>query len=270
MIPARKSRWFNAWFSGHARSRIQATFGEVRAQGLGRARALAKEAPLLVVSNHTSWWDPLVAMHVSTHLLGTDGYAMMDAKNLRRLPFFALVGAFGVDLDKPADGALVMRYAARLLDEPGKLVWVYPQGQERPITERPLGFRPGSAEIARVSRKARAVPVGLRYEFGGQERPTLWISFGEPVAADRDTTKGRVAQEEAVVAELERIERAVRGEGADAFETVFRAEPSRMGGVLERMLGAMTRPWVNRAPSSSSPKSLSAGDARPKVTSSRP
>jgi len=268
MIPARKVSWFNAWFSGHARSRIQATFGEVRIQGLDRTRALAREAPLLVVSNHTSWWDPLVAMHVSTHLLGTDGYAMMDAKNLRRLPFFALVGAFGVDLDKPADGALVMRYAARLLDAPGKLVWVYPQGQERPITERPLGFRPGSAEIARVSKKARAVPVGLRYEFGGAERPTLWLSFGEPVPAERDTTKGRVAQEAGVEAELSRIERAVRGEGAEVFDVVFRASPSRVGAVLEAMLAAMTRPWVMRATKET--KAISGGDAPSKVTSSPP
>ncbi|MDI1450675.1 lysophospholipid acyltransferase family protein [Polyangium sp. 6x1] len=268
MIPARKVSWFNAWFSGHARSRIHATFGEVRAQGLDRARALAKEAPLLVVSNHTSWWDPLVALHVSTHLLGADGHAMMDAKNLRRLPFFALVGAFGVDLDKPTDGAVVMRYAARLLDTPGKLVWVYPQGQERPVTERPLGFRPGSAEIARVARMARTVPVGLRYEFGGAERPTLWLSFGEPVPAERDTTKGRAAQEEAVEAELVRIERALSGEGAERFEVVFRAARSRVGGALEAMLAAMTRPFVMRAPAAAPP--LSAGGARSKVTSSPP
>ncbi|UQA61882.1 lysophospholipid acyltransferase family protein [Polyangium aurulentum] len=246
MIPARKTRWFNAWFSGHARSRIHGTFGEVRIRGLDRARALAGEAPLLVVSNHTSWWDPLVAMHVSTHLLSTDGYALMDAKNLRRLPFFALVGGFGVDLDRPEDGASAMRYAARLLDRPGRLVWVYPQGKERPITARPLGFRPGSAEIARVARKARTLPAGLRYEFGGTERPTLWLSFGEPMPAERDTTRGREAQEAAVTDELERIERAVRGEDDQGFACVYRTPPSRVGAVLERMLAAMARPWVLR------------------------
>jgi len=246
MIPARKVRWFNTWFSGHARSRIHATFGAVRIRGLQEARAHAREAPLLVVSNHTCWWDPLVAIHVSTHLLGTDGHAIMDAKNLRRLPFFALVGAFGVDLDKPADGALVMRYAARLLDEPGKLVWVYPQGRERPITERPLNFRAGSAEIARVAKRAKVLPVGLRYEFGGAEQPTLWLSFGAPVPADRDTTKGRAAQEREVEAELGRIERATRGEGDEGFETVWQVKPSRVGAALERLLSAMTRPWVNR------------------------
>jgi 1-acyl-sn-glycerol-3-phosphate acyltransferase len=243
VIPARKVRWFNAWFSGHARSRIRATFGAMRVRGLDEVRALATETPLLVVSNHTSWWDPLVAMHVSTHLVGTDGYAMMDAKNLRRLPFFSLVGGFGVDLDKPADGASVMRYAARLLDRPGKLVWVYPQGRERPITERPLDFRPGSAEIARICR-AHVVPAGLRYEFGGDERPTLWLSFGEAFAAERDTKKGLGHQEEAVARELDVIERAVRGGDDEAFATEWQAKPSRVGAVFERMLAAMTRPWA--------------------------
>lgn len=245
MIPARRVGWFNTWFSGVARSRIHASFGEVRAFGLDRAREHAAQAPVLVISNHTSWWDPLVAIHVSTHLLRAAGHAMMDAKNLRRLPFFALVGAFGVDLDKPSDGAAAMRYATRLLDEPGKLVWVYPQGRERPVTERPLGFRPGSAEIARVAKKARVLPLGLRYEHGGVEKPTLWLSFGEPVQASRDTTKGRLEQEQAVTVELDRIERAILGE-EEGFETVWKDEPSRLGEVMERMLAAMTRPFVMR------------------------
>jgi 1-acyl-sn-glycerol-3-phosphate acyltransferase len=236
--------WFNAWFSGHARSRIQRTFGEVRVRGLEVARTLAADAPLLVVSNHTSWWDPLVALHVSTHMLGTRGHAMMDAKNLRRLPFFALVGAFGVDLDNPADGAAAIRYAARLLNTPNNLVWVFPQGTERPVTERPLGFRAGSAEIARVAKKAKVVPVGLRYEFGGAERPTSWISFGEAVAANRDPSKSRAAQEEGVVAEMDRIERAVRGDGADEFEAYWRGKTSAMGRVMERTLAVTTRPWM--------------------------
>lgn len=244
MIRARRVGWFNAWFSGHARSRIRGAFGEVRVRGLDAARAHAADAPLLIVSNHTSWWDPLVALHVSTHMLGMRGHAMMDAKNLRRLPFFALVGAFGVDLDNAADGAAAIRYAARLLDVPGNLVWVFPQGMERPVTERPLGFRAGSAEIARVAKKAKVVPLGLRYEFGAVERPTLWISVGDAVAAGRDTVKNRAMQEEAVTDELDRIERAVRGEGAGEFALHWGKSPAIVGMAMERALAGMTRPWV--------------------------
>lgn len=236
MIPAAKQRLFNAWFASHARGRIRRSFASVRVFGLARARALAAERPLLVVSNHTSWWDPLVVLHASQHLLGTDGYALMDAKNLRRLPFFAMVGAFGVDLDEPSDGAAAIRYAARLLDAPGKLVWVFPQGRERPITERPLGFRLGSAAIARVARRAATVPAALRYEVAGTERPEMYVSFGDAIEVDRDAARGREAQERAVEVEMDRIERAVRGEIVQGFEEVFRSGESAAGGLASKAL----------------------------------
>lgn len=241
MIPSRKQRAFTAWFAGHARSRIHHAFAASRIHGIERTRALSRTAPLLVVSNHTSWWDPLVILHASQHLLETDGYALMDAKNLRKLPFFSLVGGFGVDLDRPEDGAAVMKYAARLLDRPGKLCWVFPQGRERPITERPLGFRPGAAEIARVSKRAVVVPAGLRYEFAGEERPFLYLSLGPPMEPERDVKAARAGQEEAVEAELTRIDRAIRGEDSAAFEEVHRARPSRLGALATKLLSALTR-----------------------------
>ncbi|WP_437968505.1 lysophospholipid acyltransferase family protein [Sorangium sp. So ce260] len=271
MIPARKHRWFNAWFAAHARSRIHGTFGAVLARGVEAARALSAEAPLLLVANHSSWWDPLVILHASEHLLGADAYAMMDAENLRRLPFFALVGAFGVDLDLPSDGTAAIRYAARLLDRPGRAVWIFAQGRERPSDERPLGFRAGAAQIARVARRARVLPVALRYEFAGEERPRLYLSIGDPVGGDpvggdpvggdpagsprepRDTEGARAAQERAVTAELDRIQRAI-AEAAGArdlpldvggFRWVHRAEPSAIGRAAERLLAHWTRP---RAP----------------------
>ena len=244
MIRARRVGWFNTWFCGVARSRIRNTFGAVRVRGLEAAQACAASAPLLVVSNHTAWWDPLVALHVAKHMLGMAGHAMMDAKNLRRLPFFALVGAFGVDMDNPADGAAVIRYAARILETPNNLVWVFPQGTERPVTERPLGFRPGSGEVARVAKKAKVLPVGIRYEFGGTERPTLWISIGEAVVAGRDGAKNRAMQEEAVTTEMDRIEKAIRGDEADEFATYWQKREDLVGVAMEKMLAGMTRWWV--------------------------
>ncbi|MFO0757131.1 MAG: lysophospholipid acyltransferase family protein [Byssovorax sp.] len=242
MLPARKHRLFNAWFAGVARRRIEGQFGAVRVRGLDRVRALARERPVLLISNHPSWWDPLVVLHVSHHLLGTDGHALMDARNLRRLPFFSLVGAFGVDLDRPADGAAAIRFAAKLLDRPGRLVWVFPQGRERPVTARPLGFRGGSAEIARVARKAVTIPAAIRYEIGPEERPFLYVCFGDPVEASRDTAAGRAAQEAAVGGLLDEIERAIEGDPEIAFDEIYRARPPRMGELATRMLAWLTAP----------------------------
>lgn len=244
MIPSRRSRAFSAWFSSHARGRIQGAFGRVFVRGLARARELAGEAPLLVVSNHTSWWDPLVILHASEHLLGTEGHAMMDAKNLRRLPFFSLVGAFGVDLDRPSDGAASIRHAAKLLDRPGRLVWIFPQGDERPITERPLGFRGGAAHVARVAREAVTIPAAIRYEHAAEELPRLYLSFGERLPYEREVNASREAMESAVERELAAIDAAVCGRSVegDPFDLIHRKDPPWTGTLAEKALSFLTAP----------------------------
>jgi 1-acyl-sn-glycerol-3-phosphate acyltransferase len=242
VIRARKNPLFGAWFSRHAEGRIKATFGRVWVHGLDAAREASRQGPLLLVSNHCSWWDPLVAIHVTERLLAGEGYAMMDAKNLERLPFFSLIGAFGVDLSKPSDGASAIRYAAGLLDKPGRLLWVFPQGRERPSSVRPLDFRPGSGEIARVAKVPGTIPVGIRYEFGGEERPELWLSFGPSVPWSKDAKATTAAHERAVTSELDRIEGALREPTDHAFVALHRQAPSVFARWAEAWLAWATRP----------------------------
>ena len=235
MIPARTSPAFRRWFTGHARARLRGTFGAVRVSGLEAARALAAERPLLIVANHQSWWDPLVALVIS-QALGVDGQAMMDARNLRRLPFFRLVGAFGLDLDDPRDGAVALRYAARHLGAPGRLVWVFPQGAERPGWQRPLGFLGGAAALARLAPTCAVLPVGIRYHFGGQERPELYVSLGAPLPASGRGEEGRRAQEDGVQAELDRLDAALAAGAGETLPALVQRPPDRAGAWAERVL----------------------------------
>lgn len=251
MIPSRRSPLFTWWFARHARARIHGTFGRVRVHGLEGARAALATSSALVVANHTAWWDALVILHASRHLLGAEAFAMMDGANLARLPFFGLVGAFGVDRSDPRDGARAIQYAARLLREreAGRAVWVFAQGREVPITARPLAFEGGAAEIARVARRATALPVALRYEFGEGERPDLYLSFGPPAAlargpagqGARDVARLRAALEAGVERELDRIEEAVRGRD-DAFVDVHRAGEGWGARLATSFLSGLTRP----------------------------
>jgi 1-acyl-sn-glycerol-3-phosphate acyltransferase len=241
MIPARKSRLFAWWFARHVRGRIRRAFREVRVHGLEALRRQLAAGPLEVVSNHTSWWDPMFCIYAAYHLLEADGYALMDAKNLRRLPFLGRVGGFGVDLDERADGAAGLRYAAGLLDRPGRLVWIFPQGRERPLSEPLSPFRAGAAVLAARAR-VPVVPVGLRYEIGATELPTMWASFGAPLVAADDIEAGIASQRAAVAAELDRIDRVIRGvEPADDFATVLAHPPARLGPWAERLLALFTR-----------------------------
>ncbi len=242
MIPARKSPAFSRWFSGDAQRRIFRAFGAVRVGGLDDLARVAAERPVLVISNHTSWWDPLVVLYLTARVLKVDAYAMMDAKNLRALPFFGKVGAFGVDLDTPVDGARAIRYAAKLLDRAGRLVWIFPQGREVTVTARPLGFRGGSAEIARVARQAVVVPAAIRYEHGGRPEPSLYVAFGAPLASERDVARARHVQEAAVSSELDRIDRALISRDLSELPLLHQRKPSCLEIAMQRALAWMTRP----------------------------
>lgn len=233
MIAASKRPWLARYLTNHTSRRLRRMFAALHLHGAEAVRRAAHQHPLLIVANHTSWWDGLVLVYLTNRVLELDGYALMDAANLRALPFFRALGAFGLELDAPHDVAAGLRYAARLLDRPGRVLWVFPQGREQPSATRPLGFRRGAARIAELAPQARVVPMALRYELGPVEHPLLYASFGDalppaPAAGAAAIEQQCAAQEAGVIAELDRIERALRREAgaADpAFERLWLHRP---------------------------------------------
>jgi len=208
MIPARKTRFFNWWFPRHAEKLLRQSFDTVYVRGLEQTVATARERPILLVSNHTSWWDTIAVIYLVPRRLRLDGYAMMDEKNLRRFPFFAKVGAFGVDLGGgAADESLA--YATELLSQPERLVLIFAQGRERASTVRPLGFRRGAAVIADRVPDAAVVPLGIRYEVAGTQYPLAFLSLGAPLPPAPDVEQGRSQQEAAVTGLLEDLDHTV-------------------------------------------------------------
>ena len=197
---------------------------------------------MLVVSNHTSYWDPMIAMVLAHAVPFADGYAMMDAANLRARPFLGRMGGFGVDLADRRDGARAVSYAANLLDRPGRLVWVFPQGEERPATSDLGDFKPGAAIIARRAPGASVVPVGLHYAFGSTEWPDAYIAVGPPLSRGVCARADARAQRAAVVTELDRITGYIETAApSKLFEVICRKRRAAGMGRAERMLSWLTR-----------------------------
>ncbi|HEU4405854.1 MAG TPA: lysophospholipid acyltransferase family protein [Polyangiaceae bacterium] len=228
MIEADKWAPFEAWFLGRVRARLRAGFTSLKVRGAEHVREAAGRGPQLWVGNHTSWWDPLIIFYLSRGFFDLDGHAMMDASNLRKLPFFSRIGAFGVDLGDPADGARALRYAARLLrgGGPRRMVAVFPQGSERPVTERPLGFRPGSAELARLAPAAGVLPFALRYEMQAEEKPNAYVAFGAPLGPERSVAAARAAQEAAVARLLDELDGALCAGELSGYTPLFVSRPA--------------------------------------------
>lgn len=241
MIPHRKHRLFNAVFVVYARHLLRRRFTAVHVHGLHHARDAVNGGPAIFVGNHTAWWDSIVLMWLSNYAFKpgpSDGYALMDDRNLRRFGFFRRLGVFGVALDDPADRAAVVPYAASLLDAPGRHVWLFPQGAERPVTE-PLSFHAGAARLSAQS-GVPVVPMALRYEHGRTPRPRAYVAFGPALPPPSDPEQGVADQEQAVTALLATLETEVRAAArrTGTIPALLGGEARRTG-LAERILSAI-------------------------------
>lgn len=135
--------------------------------------------PVLVYLNHVSWWDGYLVFLLSDELWRREAFIMMEEPQLRRYGFFRYCGAFSVDRSDPREGMRSVAYAAGLLrGNPGRLMWIFPQGVITPNDRRPLETFAGAAHIAKRAAPLCCIPIALRYEFGGEQHPEALIRIG--------------------------------------------------------------------------------------------
>lgn len=178
MIFARKKRLVTACIGAYVGWKVRAAF-----RGLWLRGTLPEgPAPLVVYANHGSFWDGFVA-HQLCRAGGWDGYCMMEERMLARYPFLAWLGAFSIRRRDPRATLETFRYARRLLAAPRSAVFMFPEGELRPVPTLPLHLERGVEVLARLA-DARCVPLAIRYVFLEDERPDVLLAIGEahPVA----------------------------------------------------------------------------------------
>ena len=178
---------------------MERAFFSVDAWGLDHLRGALAQGPVLLLPNHSNWWDGFVDLLLERSLRA-DLRVMMDAANLSENPFLRWLGAFDARLDSPRGAALALRRASHLLapTAPGahpRLLVLYPQGSLASPRARPLAVKPGAEWLLRAAPHASAVPCARAYEFLGEDRPQIFLRFGASL---------RIATTDAIQATLER------------------------------------------------------------------
>lgn len=217
-----RSPWFLRLARPYARRLIGRSLDGLHVSGLEAARALVRDQPVLFAANHVAWWDPMLLLPLD-EAIGSEGYAMMDAANLARLPFFGWVGAIPLDRSSPAASRSGLRGAVSLLDAPGRAVWIFPQGRQRPSWLRPLDLKPGARLLARLA-GTPVVPVSLTYGFREAPQPAAVVRFGAPLRPRRQDLMA--ALEAALIEGLDCNDRFIEGAGA-GYATLVQARARR-------------------------------------------
>ncbi|HMO59791.1 MAG TPA: lysophospholipid acyltransferase family protein [Roseiflexaceae bacterium] len=211
------------------------------------------EAPLIVYLTHTSWWDAYMLFLISYRLLRSQfqNYIMMEEKQLRAYRFFRWCGAFSINRGPQAAERSVRYISRELQAQPGRCLWIFPQGRIGPGDQRPLRIYPGIARIARGAGGALLWPVALRYEFRGEQKPEAFIRSGTPHYIGADAPEAAVVAE--VQARLTRAADALRDdlllEDLAAYRPILAGPPG-----INRLWDALRDRIPGRSASGSAPQ----------------
>ncbi len=139
--------------------------------------------PVVVFTNHPSWWDPVLLLLLSDRLLPqTRGFGPMDASALARYGLLRRMGIFGIDPSTRRGAADFLRISLGTLQaNADAALWVTAEGQFTDPRCRPIRLRSGIAHLARRLPQAVFIPLALEYSFWNEARPEALARFGEPI-----------------------------------------------------------------------------------------
>ncbi len=173
-------RWYLHWY-------FWRHFCAVRLSRTGIPEAHAGR-PVVLFTNHPSWWDPALFILVSTKLFpGRRGFGPMAEHALKQYRLFERFGVFGIE-DGARGAARFLRVARNGLADPRSALWITAGGEFADVRTRPVPLRPGIAHLARHAPNAVFIPVALEYVFWNESRPEALMRFGPPVAVPAGDT----------------------------------------------------------------------------------
>lgn len=189
MIRAQHRLWADILFRPYLTRLFKRHFHGIHL--FGEVPEVPRDMPLLLLPNHSTWWDGFFVYLLNKKVFQRTLYLMMLEEQLSRYKFFAKIGAYSI---QPGDRGGIMEsleYSATLLTEPTPLVTIFPQGELLPWQTRPLGYKRGVEWILRQYGNSVAVlPLAIRVEFMGERCPSVFLLCGELGVFNAETFPG--------------------------------------------------------------------------------
>jgi 1-acyl-sn-glycerol-3-phosphate acyltransferase len=205
-------------FRVYLRRYFRRHFTAVRISRAG-AIPVIPDGPLLIVSNHPSWWDPLVGFLLASQI-GRALYAPMAAAALDRYRLFRRLGVFGVEEGRAAGARSFLQVGTAILETAGTALAVTPQGRFADPRERPMQLMPGAGHLVRHVGRGTILPVALEYPFWNERLPEALVYCGRPIPITPTVSSGEWTNH--IAAGLERAQDALSAEASRRDPAAFR------------------------------------------------
>lgn len=198
---------------------------------------------VVVVMNHPSWWDPLIAMLASSAWFGrVPAFGGMSAPELERYPFFRKLGIFPIR--RGNSGARDWVDALHAIGRCERSVlWTTPQGRFVDVRDRGVPLMRGIAMAGEPVEGCYFLPVAVEYVVGRSRLPAVYLQAGEPLEAQAFMGMGRDAVartlQQAMESEQDRLANWIRRGEVSEWELIRRggAGLGSVYGWWRRLLG---------------------------------
>ena len=181
----RVSSFLLRWFTGYSRRYLRRHFHSLRVSRAGLPTC-ESGAPLVIFSNHGSWWDPLLWLALKAEFFAEhQAFLPIDDAALSRYKILGRLGFFGIERGTRRGAVQFLRTADRILSERGNILVLTPQGRFADPRERPVQFEAGLGHLATRARDAVFVPMATEFVFWEERLPEILVRFGRPVATEQ-------------------------------------------------------------------------------------
>ena len=171
MIEAKHFWLHRAFFNVYIRYILESDFSSLNISGSYNDRRL----PLLLIGNHSSWWDGFIPYELNRRLFRRRLYLMMLEEQLAKRRFFRRLGAFSVNPGSRSAAASV-NYAVNILKDSNNMLILFPQGKLQSQYVNEMDFRKGWFRILeRTGVPVHVLFMAVMTDYFSNRKPGLFI-----------------------------------------------------------------------------------------------
>jgi 1-acyl-sn-glycerol-3-phosphate acyltransferase len=138
-----------------------------------------KNLPVLLLSNHISWWDGIWVMYLNIKYFNRKFHFMMLEDQIKKFWITNQVGGYSV---RKGSRSIIetLKYTNEILSDKRNLVLVFPQGEIQSLYNGVIKFEKGIEKILKNnSGKIQVFLIANLVDYFSEEKPTLFIYFKE-------------------------------------------------------------------------------------------
>jgi len=175
ILKAKHNAVIYPFFKWYIRFKINRNFNPVKIT----SEIIGKNLPVLLITNHNSWWDGLWVEYVNQQIFKRKYHFMMLEEQLRKFWFFNYTGGFSVRKNSKSI-IETLDYTRQLLTNKNNLVLMYPQGEIQSMHEPVFKFERGLEHILKkMENPVQVVFMVSLVDYFSNPKPGLFLYLKE-------------------------------------------------------------------------------------------